>query len=187
MPSFQTPFTRPFNFNKWIEDNADLLKPPVSNQQVWEGTDMIVMVVGGGNERTDFHDDPVEEFFYQLRGDMNLVIQEKEGKPPVDMVIAEGDIFLLPPHMRHSPQRLDPDSVGLVVEFSRPEGAKDGFEWFCQSCYMLVHRTEVVLDSIVRDLPPLFEAFYASESLRTCKHCGAIHPGKTAQPGKGQA
>lgn len=174
MPTFR----QPFNFNQWIADNADNLKPPVANQQIWEGTDMIVTVVGGGNERTDYHDDPLEEFFYQLRGDMNLRIQEEEGKPAVDMAIREGDIFLLPPHVRHSPQRPDPDSVGLVVEYARPEGAVDGFEWYCPDCHMLVHRAEVQLASIVRDLPPLFEAFFADEDARTCGHCGAIHPGK---------
>ena len=54
----------------------------------------------------------------------------------------------------------------------------DGFEWYCKNCHQLVHRAEVKLKSIVRDLPPLFEQFYSSESLRTCKHCGAVHPGK---------
>jgi 3-hydroxyanthranilate 3,4-dioxygenase len=32
----------------------------------------------------------------------------------------------------------------------------------------------------VRDLPPLFEAFYASEELRICGHCGPVHPVKHA-------
>jgi len=41
-----------------------------------------------------------------------------------------------------------------------------------------VHRVEVQLKSIVDDLPPLFNAFYASEELRTCPHCEAVHPGK---------
>jgi 3-hydroxyanthranilate 3,4-dioxygenase len=36
----------------------------------------------------------------------------------------------------------------------------------------------VQLKSIVTDLPPLFEQFYASERLRTCARCGAVHPGK---------
>ena len=30
----------------------------------------------------------------------------------------------------------------------------------------------------LRLLPPLFEQFYASERLRTCGECGAVHPGK---------
>jgi 3-hydroxyanthranilate 3,4-dioxygenase len=36
----------------------------------------------------------------------------------------------------------------------------------------------VQLKSIVKDLPPLFEAFYASEQKRTCPSCGTLHPGK---------
>jgi 3-hydroxyanthranilate 3,4-dioxygenase len=37
---------------------------------------------------------------------------------------------------------------------------------------------EVQLKSIVNDLPPLFERFYADRGKRTCAGCGAIHPGK---------
>ncbi len=165
----------PFNFAAWIDEHADDLKPPVSNKQIWAGTDMIVMVVGGGNARTDYHDDPREEFFYQLRGDMVLKIRE-EGEPAVDLPIREGDIFLLPPNVRHSPQRPEPDSVGLVVEYARSEGEVDGFEWFCDNCNRLVHRVEVQLESIVDDLPPLFDAFYSSVEARTCDNCGTVHP-----------
>jgi 3-hydroxyanthranilate 3,4-dioxygenase len=46
------------------------------------------------------------------------------------------------------------------------------------SCDALVHRVELQLESIVRDLPPLFDRFYASTELRTCLTCGAVHPGK---------
>lgn len=166
----------PFNFARWIEDHADELVPPVANKQVWHYGEMIVMVVGGGNRRTDYHDDPRDEFFYQLRGEMNLLLRT-EGEPPVDTIIGEGEIFLLPAHVRHSPQRPDPDSVGLVVEYARPEGALDGFEWYCDHCNALVHRVEVQLRSIEDDLPPLFEAFYASEAARTCEVCGTLHRG----------
>ena len=65
-----------------------------------------------------------------------------------------------------------------MIERTRPEGVKDGFEWYCRECHRLLHRVEVQLKSIVRDLPPLFEKFYASEKLRTCAGCGAVHPGK---------
>ena len=165
----------PFNLARWIDDHRDLLRPPVSNRQVWEGTDMIVMIVGGGNVRTDYHDDPLGEFFYQLEGDMILRIMP-DGGPPEDLTIREGDVFFLPPHVRHSPQRPDPDSIGLVVEYSRPEGEMDGFEWFCPECNSLIHRVEVQLNSIVDDLPPLFDAFYGDEAARTCERCGTVHP-----------
>jgi len=57
-----------FNFQNWINANQHLLKPPVGNKKVFEDGEMTVQVVGGPNERTDYHDDPVEEFFYQLKG-----------------------------------------------------------------------------------------------------------------------
>jgi len=166
-----------FDFQQWIDEHSHLLRPPVGNQQVWqEADDLIVMVVGGPNRRTDYHDDPYEEFFYQLRGDITVRTQQS-GKV-VDVPIHAGEIFLAPRHLRHSPQRPEPGSVGLVVEKVRPAGVKDGFEWFCFECNALLHRVEVHVRDIVADLPPLFDQFYASVALRTCKQCGAVHPGK---------
>jgi 3-hydroxyanthranilate 3,4-dioxygenase len=165
-----------FNFAQWIDRHAHLLKPPVGNQQVFlEADDLIVQVVGGPNARTDFHDDPYEEFFYQLRGNMVLRIME-QGRPR-DVPIGEGEILLLPGHIRHSPQRPEPGSVGLVVEKIRPPEVNDGFEWYCPGCWGLVHRVEVNVKNIVADLPPLFDAFYAGS--RKCPECGRVHPGKT--------
>ena len=168
------------DFGKWIEEHRHLLKPPVGNAQVWETEsemrDFIVTVVGGPNQRTDFHDDPYEEFFYQMKGNAFLNVMEN-GKPGrVDL--KEGAIFLMPPHLRHSPQRPEPGSLCLVIERTRPEGVKDGFEWYCVGCHALLHRVEVQLKSIVRDLPPLFEQFYADKALRSCRGCGAVHPGR---------
>ena len=164
-----------FNFSQWIDRHADLLRPPVGNKQVFvEADDLIVMVVGGPNARTDFHDDPYEEFFYQLRGNMVLRIMEQGGAR--DLPIREGEILLLPGHVRHSPQRPEPGSVGLVVEKIRPRDVLDGFEWYCPGCGSLVHRVEVNVHDIVRDLPPLFDAFYSGA--RRCPRCGRIHPGR---------
>ena len=108
---------RPFNFKVWIDEHAHLLKPPVGNKLVFEEAGMVIMVVGGPNQRVDFHDDPVEEFFYQIRGTMVLKIAE--GGRIHDVPIREGEIFLLPAHMRHSPQRPEAGSVGLVIESPR--------------------------------------------------------------------
>ncbi len=172
---------RPFNLMKWIEDHREELTPPVSNKQIWREADMIIMIVGGGNERVDFHDDPREEFFFQIRGDMNLVIWPDHGSEPHDMPIREGEVYLLPPHLRHSPQRPDPDSIGLVVEYARDIGELDGFEWACPNCSNLVHRVELQVQAIDRDLPPLFAAFEADEAARTCPHCETVHPGKAGR------
>jgi 3-hydroxyanthranilate 3,4-dioxygenase len=169
---------RPFNLMGWIDEHRAELTPPVANKQIWREADMIVMIVGGGNERNDFHDDPREEFFFQIKGDMNLVIWPGHGEAPFDMPIREGDVYLLPPGVRHSPQRPDPESVGLVVEYKRDLGELDGFEWACPNCAQLVHRVEVQLQAIDKDLPPLFAAFHADEDARTCPNCDTLHPGK---------
>lgn len=166
-----------FNFQKWIEENKGKLKPPVGNSQVWEDGEMMVTVVGGPNQRRDYHDDPTEEFFYQLEGDIFLRLIENPGDPPIEVPIKKGDVFLLPKHVRHSPQR-SAGSIGLVIEMPRPDGVMDGFEWYCPSCNQRLYRAEVKLKSLVRDLPPIFDQFYASEELRTCKNCGAVHPGR---------
>jgi 3-hydroxyanthranilate 3,4-dioxygenase len=176
------PSLKPFNFQAWIADNAHLLKPPVGNKHLFDNTsNMVVMIVGGPNRRVDFHDDPVEEFFYQLKGDM--IVKIAEGGKIYDLPIREGDVFMLPAHVRHSPQRPQDGSIGLVVESPRVAGMRDGFEWFCFECGALVHRVEVEVKDIVKDLPPLFEAFYSDETARTCKSCGAVHPGKTPPAG----
>jgi 3-hydroxyanthranilate 3,4-dioxygenase len=171
---------RAFNFTQWIAANAHLLKPPVSNKKIFEDGDMTVQVVGGPNQRTDYHDDPVEEFFYQLKGDMVLKVADNGAF--YDVPIREGDVFLLPAHVPHSPQRPQPGSIGLVVEAARPN-ALDGFNWYCFECGALVHRIEVKVEHVVRDLPPLYAAFCADAAARKCPNCGAIHPGDKIPPG----
>ncbi len=108
-----------FNFQRWIDDHKHLLKPPVGNQMVFKDAGLMVTVVGGPNKRTDYHDDPVEEFFYQLKGDMVLKIHDTQTGDFYDVPIREGDIFLLPAHLRHSPQRPQEGSrvVGSIPIF----------------------------------------------------------------------
>lgn len=169
----------PLNFPRWLEDHADRLKPPVGNQQVWQDSDTLVTVVGGPNERTDFHDDPIEEFFYQFKGNAYLLIWDRGRYERIDL--KEGDIFLLPAHVLHSPQRPEADSRCLVVERHRPEGARDGLQWSCAGCGAVVRRYDFQLGSIVDDLPPVYQQFYAlSDADRTCPGCGECHPGKEA-------
>ncbi|MBL8384021.1 MAG: 3-hydroxyanthranilate 3,4-dioxygenase [Burkholderiales bacterium] len=170
----------PINFGDWIARNEHLLKPPVGNQQIWADADIIVTVVGGPNQRTDFHDDPFEEYFHQFRGNAHLIVWDRGRFERVDL--REGDIFLLPAHVRHSPQRPEPGSLCTVIERSRPAGEKDAFEWYCAKCATRVHRAEVQLQSIVRDLPVAYEAFYGlDDARRTCPACGTVHPGRDWQ------
>ena len=176
------PTLKPFDFQGWIRENEHLLKPPVGNKHLFDNkSNMIVMIVGGPNGRVDFHDDPVEEFFYQMKGDMILKIAE-DGEI-YDVPIREGEVFMLPAHVRHSPQRPQEGSIGLVVESPREGDMTDGFEWFCFECGARVHRIEVAVKDIVKDLPPLYDAFYSDEEARTCPKCSAVHPGRIPPPG----
>lgn len=177
--SLKTPlaYGAPLDFKRWIERHADRLRPPVGNQQIWKDSDFIVTVVGGPNQRSDFHDDPFEEFFYQLKGDAGLLLVHDGYFEHLEL--KEGEVFLLPPHVRHSPQRPQEGSLGLVIERARPPGKRDAFEWYCAACGSLIHRAEIQLLSIVDDLPRVFGDFYdGATDKRDCRNCGAMHPGR---------
>jgi 3-hydroxyanthranilate 3,4-dioxygenase len=158
----------PINFKKWIDENRHLLKPPVGNKMVWEAKDFIIMVVGGPNARTDYHVNSFEEFFYQLEGDIILKVIE-DGRP-VDIPIKEGEVFLLPRGVPHSPRR-PANTVGLVVERKREEGELDGFIWHCESCGEKLYQEDVHVTDIVNQLPHIFDRFY--NSTPKCAKCGS--------------
>ncbi|MFF1539714.1 MULTISPECIES: 3-hydroxyanthranilate 3,4-dioxygenase [unclassified Microbacterium] len=165
------------DFPAWIKENEHLLKPPVNNKAAWTPMgDFIVQVVGGPNQRTDFHFDPYEEWFYQYRGNMHVNIQTPDGLQRID--IREGEMWLLPGNVFHSPQRPEEGSIGIVIERIREEGTLEKFAWFCPNCNAKVHEVELQVRDIVEDLPPVFRDFYESEEGRTCPECGAVHPGK---------
>ena len=84
----------PIDFPSWLVDNAHLLKPPVGNQQLWKNTDLIVTVVGGPNQRTDFHDDPYEEYFWQFQGNAFLNIMDRGQRDRIEL--KQGTMYLMP-------------------------------------------------------------------------------------------
>ena len=165
------PLPPPIDFKAWIEEHRHLLRPPVGNEVVYKDREFIIMVVGGPNQRKDYHVDEGEEFFYQLEGQMVLKVID-EGQPR-DIPIRAGEIFLLPPRVPHSPQR-EAGSVGLVVERKRRPGELDGFQWYCESCHAKLYEEFVPLEDIVTQLPEIFERFYANPEHRTCRACGAV-------------
>ena len=167
-----------FNLQQWIEDNQDQLKPPVNNKVLHpDDSDFIVQVVGGPNQRTDFHYEPYPEWFYQLKGNIHVNIVEDGRTRRID--IREGEVWMLPPNTPHSPQRPEEGSVGIVVEKIRGEGTTEKFHWYCPNCCHLIHEVELQVRDIVKDLPPVFETFYASsDEARTCSECQTVHPGE---------
>ena len=147
---------QPLNFKMWIDEHRHLLKPPVGNKVVWKDADVIVMVVGGPNSRTDYHYNETPEFFYQIEGDIVLKVID-EGIPK-DIHIREGEIFVLPPKIPHSPQR-GANTVGLVIEYPRPEGVKDKLQWYSEEDTSLIYEEEFTLDNIETDMPAIFDRY----------------------------
>ena len=131
----------------------------------------MVFAVGGPNVRKDYHIDPSEEFFYQVEGEITLKIVD-DGQFR-DIVIGEGEIFLLPAYVPHSPQR-PANTVGLVIEHKRPADKQDGLRWYCETCQEVLHEQFFPLTDIVGQLGAAIKNFMGDESLRTCKHCGSV-------------
>ena len=165
---------RPFNLMGWIEDNRERLEPPMLNKPIWRDGEFIAMILKGPVLRADYHVNPYEEFFYQLKG--NMVLRTIVDGRHHEVAINEGDVFLLPPEVPHSPHRPEPGSLGLVIELQRPAGVADGFEWYCESCATRVHRCEFHIADMAVERPRLFGAYYDDIAGGTCPNCGAPNP-----------
>ncbi|WP_369047792.1 3-hydroxyanthranilate 3,4-dioxygenase [Tenacibaculum sp. UWU-22] len=163
---------QPLNFKKWINDHRHLLKPPVGNKCVWDNGEYIVMVVGGPNNRKDYHYNETPEFFYQVEGDMILKIIDDKGQM-IDVEINEGDIYLLPGKVPHSPQR-KANTVGLVIEYPRSKGMMDALEWYCENCGNPLYREEFELKNIETDMPVIFDRYYSDKEKCTCSKCKTV-------------
>lgn len=163
---------QPINFTKWIEEHRHLLKPPVGNKQVWDNGEYIVMVVGGPNNRKDYHYNETPEFFYQLEGNMILKIIDEAGKMQA-VKINEGDIYLLPAKVPHSPQR-SKNTVGLVIEYPRSKEMLDALEWYCENCGNQLYRETFTLENIEKDMPVIFDKYYSDIKKCTCNNCGTV-------------
>jgi 3-hydroxyanthranilate 3,4-dioxygenase len=91
----------------------------------------------------------------------------------IDVEINEGDIYLLPGKVPHSPQRKE-NTVGLVIEYPRSKGMLDALEWYCESCGNQLYREEFALDNIETDMPIIFDKYYSDTKKCTCIKCGEV-------------
>ena len=157
----------------WLAENAASFAPPVMNKLLHHG-ELSVMFVGGPNERLDFHLEEGSEFFYQLRGDMELPIVHGGRRETVR--IREGEVFLLPSRIPHSPQRPQKGSLGLVVERQRyDDEAHDGLRYYVDfdTCDEVLWEKYFRCHDLGKDLAPVVAAFRASEEGRTGRPTGA--------------
>ncbi len=159
------------NLAQWIEDNRESLKPPVGNKLLFGDGEFQVMIVAGPNTRRDFHREPGEELFYQLKGDITLKVIENDTIR--DIVIHEGDIFLLPSDTIHSPRR-PAGTLGMVVERQRHEDEEESITWYCESCGNQLYQFVGVITDLGTQLTPVMNDFWADPVKHTCTRCGTV-------------
>ena len=162
----------PINLQEWISENSEKLQPPVNNFCLYDKDNFVVMVVGGPNNRTDYHVNPTEELFYQFKGSMKLKIND-DGEFKT-IVINQGDLFLLPRNIPHNPVRFE-NTVGLVVEQKRPLGLNDSLIWYCQECFKMVHSESFYCTDLGIQLKPVINNWLNSKELRRCKNCNHLN------------
>lgn len=172
-------YGHPFNLMDWSAQNKHRLTPPVCNAALFPDGNFIINMVGGPNYRTDYHINPMEEIFYQIKGKAYLNVLDRDKYEVIPL--KEGDIFLLPANLPHSPQRPDPNGLCFLVERPRPLDFIDTFLWYCAGCATEIYRVSDHVDDLVANLPEAYKVFYAlSDEKRRCPSCGQVHPGQAA-------
>lgn len=168
---------RPIDIQDFISENAESLKPPVGGVAIWKDTSDFMVVMLSGNDRTDWHVNPTEEFFHQLEGDMTVRVRE-DGISK-DIPLRAGEVLLLPANVPHSPQR-PAGTKGIVVERYRSAGQVDKIQWYCEQCDELVHSVEgeIQANILVQFINEATAEYIADESKRTCSKCGHVNQAK---------
>lgn len=151
------------NVETWIQQNQEFFQPPVCNKLMHFGQ-LNVMFVGGPNTRKDYHIEEGEELFFQVRGQMCLKVVEN-GKHK-DVHIREGEMFLLPARVPHSPQRQS-DTVGLVVERRRLSSETDCLRYYIENSTNLLFERWFHCEDLGTQLVPVINEFMASTQNRT--------------------
>ena len=161
------PHLKNFNLKQWVDENRGNWG---QRRIIWEDSDFIAFVTRGPNSRTDFHIDPGDEIFYQLEGELNLHYMTPEQKHEI-AVITEGELFLLPANVPHSPRRGE-GSWTFVIERKRRPDEQDRFVWYCEKCGTKLYETTVRFDDPTNAVKRANDSMKANKDLRTCPRCG---------------
>jgi len=146
------------HIDDWFEQNKEQFAPPVCNKLMYRGQ-LSIMFVGGPNTRKDFHLEEGSEFFFQLKGNMELPTVQKGQRKLVK--IKEGQVFCLPSRIPHSPQRPETGSFGLVIERRREDKEMDGLIFYedFNTCKKVRWEKFFRCNDLGKDLPPVIKAY----------------------------
>ncbi len=163
------PHLKNFNLKQWVDENRGNWG---QRRTIWEDSDFIAFVTRGPNSRTDFHINPGDEIFYQLEGELNLHYMTPEQKHEI-AVIKEGELFLLPAHVPHSPRRGE-GSWTFVIERRRRPDEQDRFVWYCEKCGTKLYETTVRFDDPTDAVKRANDSMKTNKEKRTCPRCGEV-------------
>jgi 3-hydroxyanthranilate 3,4-dioxygenase len=169
-----------FNLAQWIADAMSGDMGSVGNKEVFRHSDFIFMIVKGPNRRNDYHIDPYDEIFYQLKGTIYVKYRDAACQDQMATVHA-GEVMIITASTPHSPIR-PPETLGLVIERPRVPGEKDGIVWYCDACGATLYALELDCQDIETQLKVALDAFNADLTRRTCSQCGHVLPDPGEQP-----
>src|SRR5256712_2650688 len=164
----------PLHLIRWIDEHKELFSGPVANKEVFPESEFIYQIIRGPNARNDFHIDPGDEIFYQLRGDITVRCIDADGKPR-DIKVREGEVMLCRAGTPHCPIR-PADTWGLVIERKRRADELDRLAWVCEGGGGKLHQATFPRPHIQGEIRAAIQRFNASAALRTCQKCGAELP-----------
>ncbi|MEC4679174.1 MAG: 3-hydroxyanthranilate 3,4-dioxygenase [Nitrospirota bacterium] len=163
------PHLKNFNLKQWVDENRGNWG---QRRTLWEDSDFIAFVTRGPNSRTDFHINPGDEIFYQLEGELNLHYMTPEQKHEI-AVIKEGELFLLPANVPHSPRRGE-GSWTFVIERRRRPDELDRFVWYCEKCGTKLYETTIRFDDPTDAVKRANDSMKTNKEMRTCPRCGEV-------------
>ena len=142
---------------------------------LWQEPESLVFIARGREYRSEFHINPSDEVMYPVKGDLTLHYRTEDGREEI-VKVPEGSVIYTPAGTPHSP-RFAPDAYLLVMERKRRAGEVDRFQWYCPKCDALLHEAQFVVDDYRNDpVSKAYQAFFDSETARTCKACGNVMP-----------
>ncbi len=163
------PHLKNFNLKQWVDENRGNWG---QRRIIWEDSDFIAFVTRGPNSRTDFHIDPGDEIFYQLEGELNLHYMTPEPKHEI-AVIREGELFLLPANVPHSPRRGE-GSWTFVIERKRRPDEQDRFVWYCEKCGTKLYETTIRFNDPTDAVKRANDSMKTNKEMRPCPRCGEV-------------
>ena len=147
------------DLNDYISKNRSTLKPPVANKLMFDCNSLKIMIVGGPNQRDDYHIEKGEELFIQLQGHMDLDIIDNNKFKRIR--ISKGEMFVLPPCIPHSPQRYA-NSIGLVFERVRYKNENDALRWYVPNTNNILYQEVFSCTDLGTQLKPVIERYQQS-------------------------